>query len=120
MNPPWSRDQAVEDVARALSAANGTPDGVPLAGGDHLCVYRADAEAAVGVLWAKVQGLCDDLREAQDRQIPAGPALVYAWSDGITGSVVDKGTLPDDPRDRAILRALLAYTLDLLDNEERR
>jgi hypothetical protein len=45
--------------------------------------------------------------------------LTYAWSDGQTFSVVDQpGGIPDNPRERALLRGLLAHTQAQLDHRE--
>lgn len=45
--------------------------------------------------------------------------LTYAWSDGQTLSVVDQpGGIPDNARERALLRALLAHSLEALDRHE--
>lgn len=45
--------------------------------------------------------------------------LLYAWSDGQTLSVVDQpGGIPDNRRERSILRGLLTHTLTTLDEHE--
>ncbi|MCX4605495.1 hypothetical protein OG402_34060 [Streptomyces anulatus] len=45
--------------------------------------------------------------------------LVYAWSDGQTLSVADQpGGIPDNRRERSILRGLLTHTLQALDEHE--
>ena len=45
--------------------------------------------------------------------------LVYAWSDGQTLSVADQpGGIPDNRRERSILRGLLTHTLAALDEHD--
>ncbi|MFJ9985294.1 hypothetical protein ACIQUD_14900 [Streptomyces globisporus] len=45
--------------------------------------------------------------------------LLYAWTDGQTLSVVDQpGGIPDNRRERSILRGLLTHTLTALDEHE--
>lgn len=45
--------------------------------------------------------------------------LVYAWTDGQTLSVVDQsGGIPDNRRERSILRGLLTHTLTALDEHD--
>ena len=45
--------------------------------------------------------------------------LVYAWSDGQTFSIIDQpGGIPDNARERALLRGLLAYATTQLDRYE--
>lgn len=45
--------------------------------------------------------------------------LLYAHSDGETYSHVDQpGGIPDSPRERALLRAILTHTLHTLDGHE--
>lgn len=46
-----------------------------------------------------------------------GPALLYVHTDEGSSSFVDKQP-PDDPRERAICRALLLHALALLDATE--
>jgi len=48
---------------------------------------------------------------------PAPVTLTYAWSDGATFTTVDHG-IPDNARERAILRALLVHTLTRLDEHD--
>lgn len=51
------------------------------------------------------------------RQKPT--TLLYAWSDGQTFGVVDQpGGIPDIPRERALLRALLTHALGLLEEAD--
>lgn len=48
---------------------------------------------------------------------PAPVSLTYAWSDGSTFTTVDHG-IPDNARERAILRALLVHALTLIDERD--
>lgn len=50
---------------------------------------------------------------------PIATTLTYAWSDAQTFSTVDRSTgIPDDARERAILRGILTHALQLLDEHE--
>ena len=50
---------------------------------------------------------------------PVATTLTYAWTDGQTFSSVDRATgIPDDARERAVLRGLLAHALKILDERE--
>jgi len=58
-----------------------------------------------------------DRDNAQIKQKPV--TLLYAWSDGETFSYIDQpGGIPYSARERALLRALLGYTLSQLDQYE--
>ncbi|MEU0940317.1 hypothetical protein [Embleya sp. NPDC005971] len=50
----------------------------------------------------------------EDARPLAAVSLTYTWSDGHTHTIVDRA-IPSDPREQAILRALLAHALGLLD-----
>lgn len=57
--------------------------------------------------------------EQMERLKPKPTTLTYAWSDGQTYSIVDQpGGIPDNARERAILRGLLGYALTQLDQYE--
>ncbi|MFI2081437.1 hypothetical protein ACH43Y_13955 [Streptomyces rubiginosohelvolus] len=52
-------------------------------------------------------------------QPPSPTTLTYAWTDGHTFSHVDRpGGIPDNRRERSILRGLLTHTLTALDEHE--
>lgn len=58
-----------------------------------------------------------DRYTAPDAEPPV--SITYHWSDGTTHSFVDKpGGIPDDARERALLRALLVHSLRQLDEQE--
>lgn len=58
-------------------------------------------------------------REQMERLKPKPTSLQYAWSDGQTCSIVDQtGGIPDNARERCILRALLGHALAQLDEAE--
>lgn len=96
---------------------------------DHAWEYRKPAHTSASV---RICSLCrsidgEDLnrtlneyaREYAKTLAPKPVSLLYGHSDGEVFSVVDRiGGIPESPRERALLRALLTFTLTVLDERE--
>jgi hypothetical protein len=108
------------------------PDNEPLAMlnlCEHAWEYNKPAGARLSV---RICGLCHTIdgeflastineyaREQMKMREPKPTTLQYAWSDGQTHSAVDQpGGIPDNARERAILRGVLSYALAQLDQYE--
>lgn len=96
---------------------------------EHAWSYNKPAHARASV---RICSLChtidgEDLmrtldeyaREQMERLKQKPTTLTYAWSDGQTFSIIDQpGGIPDNARERALLRGLLAYATAQLDRYE--
>ncbi|WP_330449778.1 hypothetical protein [Streptomyces anulatus] len=92
---------------------------------EHAWSYNKPAHATAAV---RICSLChtidgEDLMRTLDEYAAAykqkPTTLLYAWTDGHTFSVVDQpGGIPDNRRERSILRGLLTHTLTTLDEHE--
>lgn len=92
---------------------------------EHAWGYNKPAHASASV---RICSLChtidgEDLMRTLNEYAVAfkqkPTTLVYAWSDGQTLSVVDQsGGIPDNRRERSILRGLLTHTLAALDEHD--
>ncbi|MEU3613509.1 hypothetical protein ABZ725_14495 [Streptomyces sp. NPDC006872] len=96
---------------------------------EHRWAYNKPAHASASVricsICHKIDGedLMRTLNEYTEEQMAklkqAPTTLLYAHSDGATFSYVDQpGGIPDNGRERAILRGLLTYALAQLDQHE--
>ncbi|MER6183018.1 hypothetical protein [Streptomyces sp. NPDC001652] len=103
-------------------------DSFPILGPDGLTALERNRKAVRDTLHAQLPDLDDEriwqitlaVTENVPFALPPSPtSLTYAWSDGQTFSIVDHtGGIPDSARERALLRALLTYTLHALDERE--
>ena len=96
---------------------------------EHAWGYNKPAHASASV---RICSLChtidgEDLMrtlneyalEQMNRLKQKPTTLVYAWSDAQTHSVVDQPCgIPDNRRERALLRGLLTHTLTTLDEHD--
>ncbi|MDP5310393.1 hypothetical protein [Streptomyces poriferorum] len=96
---------------------------------EHAWGYNKPAHASASVricsLCHKIDGedlmrTLDEYALEQMAKLKQKPTtLVYAWTDRQTLSVVDQsGGIPDNRRERAILRGLLTHTLQALDEHD--
>ncbi|MGW5173131.1 hypothetical protein ACWERY_02035 [Streptomyces sp. NPDC004082] len=96
---------------------------------EHAWGYNKPAHASASVricsLCHKIDGedLTRTLNEYAEKQLATlkqkPTTLLYAHSDGHVYSYIDQpGGIPDSSRERALLRALLAYALAQLDQHE--
>ncbi|MFI5992491.1 hypothetical protein ACIBAC_11640 [Streptomyces sp. NPDC051362] len=108
------------------------PGNEPMAADDlceHSWSYNKPAHASASVricsLCHKIDGedlmrtLNEYAQEYAKLYTPNPVSLMYGHSDGQTVGVVDQvGGLPDSARERALLRALLTFTLQALDERD--
>lgn len=96
---------------------------------EHAWQYNKPAHASASVricsFCHKIDGedlmrTLDEYAQEQMNRLKQQPTtLLYAWSDGHTFSYVDQvGGIPDNGRERALLRGLLGYALTQLDQHE--
>lgn len=104
-----------------------TLDSYPTLGADGLTAVERNRKTIRDTLRAHLADTDDDLiwqitlaiTENVPFMLPPVPtSLTYAWSNGLTFSTVDAGAVPDNGRERALLRALLAYALNEVDQHD--
>ena len=103
-------------------------DSFPILGPDGLSALERNRKSVRDALRAQLPDLDDELiwqitlavTESVPFALPPSPtSLTYAWSDGQTFSMVDQiSGLPESARERALLRALLTYTIQALDERD--